>query len=80
MQGQEFKGGQFGVRLVPRGGNDPHVCIQLLGEDDENWFEIGNSFSSFWIDDLIQQLQIAKKAMEALPKDRHGYGREFESR
>ena len=73
----EFKGAQFGVKLTPRGDNDPHVCIQLLGEDDEHWFEIGDPFSSFWIDDLIQQLQNAKKALETMPKDRHGYGREF---
>lgn len=50
MENREFKGSCFGVKLVRRGEKDPHVCIQLLGEDDEYWFNIGNGFSSHWFD------------------------------
>lgn len=75
--GQEFKGLQFGVRLIQRGPNDPHVCIQLLAEDDEHWFELGNSFSAYWLDDLIMQLNTAKDALDSLPKSKDGYGHNF---
>jgi len=60
MMGTDFKGNQFGVRFESRSDNDNRVCIQLLGEDDEHWFEIGNTFSSFWLDDLISVLQTAR--------------------
>jgi hypothetical protein len=67
----ELKGIQFGVRFVERGPKDKHVCIQLLSEDDETWFEVGNSFSSFWLDDLIQVLERAKALMASNPNQNH---------
>lgn len=57
---KEFKGQCKGVRLVPRGINDPHICVQIITEDDENWFESDKSFSSAWLDELIEQLQEAR--------------------
>lgn len=70
----ELKGKQFGVRLVQRASKDEHICIQLLSEDDENWFEVGNSFSAYWLDDLISILQNAKTILEAdTLKHRWGY-------
>ena len=61
---KEFKGECKGVRLVPRGANDNHICIEILTEDDGNWFESNQSFSSYWIDDLIEQLTLAKQYMK----------------
>ena len=77
IPGQEFKGEQFGVRLIPRDRNDPHICIQLLSEDDEHWYMFGHRFSSYWIDDLIEQLNAVKYALEALPKGKDNFGHDF---
>ena len=74
---QEFKGQMFGVKLVQRDANDTHVCLQLLSEDDEHWSKVGTRFSSYWIDDLIEQLYTAKKALESLPKAKDGFGYDF---
>ena len=41
METIEFKGMCKGVRLEKRGLNDNHICVQILTEDDENWFESG---------------------------------------
>lgn len=75
---QEIKGGQSGVRFVSRGPNDDHILIQLLGEDDENWFKRGDAISSFWIDDLISTLQTAKSVLEQQAVvDEDGFGYRF---
>ena len=47
-----IKGTCVGIVLTKRGNNDPHICWQLIVEDDENWYIQRNSFSSFWILDL----------------------------
>lgn len=75
----EIKGKQFGVRFEPRGdgANDNHICIQILTEDDENWFEAGNSFSSYWLEDLITVLQTANDAMKQNAKKDGKYGYKF---
>lgn len=74
----EVKGTQFAAELVPRGQDDDHVCIQLKGKDDENGFEIGNPFSSFWLDDLIQVLQNAKAVLKSrCAEDPEGWGYKF---
>ncbi len=64
----EFKGNCKGVRLEKRGKNDNHIKVILLTEDDDNWFE-GDSFSSFWIDELIEKLIQAKKFIETQEPD-----------
>lgn len=78
----EIKGQQFGVRLDARGHEDPHVIIQLLGEDDENWFTIGNGFSSFWLDDLILVLQDTRAILMSNTQrfERESYGYRFKER
>lgn len=73
----EIRGQSFGIRFVPRGEKDPHICIQLLGEDDEHWFKVGESFSSFWIDDLIMQLKQAKLYLKTQRKREDGFGWDF---
>ena len=71
-------GEQFGVEFKQRGHKDNHICIQLLNEDDENWFDKGKSFSSYWIDDLIQVLNLAKAELESkAKKDKKGWGYVF---
>lgn len=72
------KCGQFGVRFVPRGPGDPHVCAQIISEDDGNWTTSGGSFSSFWIDDFICALQEAKKKLDSHATfQRDGFGWRF---
>lgn len=63
-----FKGDCHGVVLEKRkdweNPNDPHVCFFLIVEDDGNWFESKTGVSSSaWIDDVIEQLQIARNWM-----------------
>lgn len=73
---KEFKGHCKGVKLIKRGENDNHICLQILTEDGENWFAPANSFSSYWIDDLIEQLKIAKAYIETQEPDMHE-GRQY---
>lgn len=68
-----FKGEMFGVEIRDRGENDTHKVVTLLGEDDEFWHRI-TTFSSYWIDDLIRQLEITKAHLEKHShKGKHGY-------
>lgn len=66
---KEFKGECKGVRLRERAPNDNHICVEILTEDDENWFTSDSYFSSVWIDDLITQLQAAKAYVETQEPD-----------
>ena len=49
----EIKGEMFGLRIEEK----PEVCsgkfVQIFIEDDGNWSEFGNGFSSYWLEDLI---------------------------
>jgi len=75
---RSVKNGQFGVRFVPRGPGDPHVCVQVISEDDGNWTTSGDSFSSFWIDDLICALQAARNQLDFYAIwQRDGFGWKF---
>ena len=49
-----------GVLLTRRGTNDPHVCMQIITEDDENWFVSDSSFSSFWLPNFMTVLREAQ--------------------
>jgi len=64
----EFKGECKGVRLEKRGENDNHIIVKILTEDDESWFE-SDKFSSYWIDEMIEKLQEAKKYIESQEPD-----------
>jgi hypothetical protein len=69
-----IRGELFGAYLTPRAPNDPHLMIQLITEDDECWHHMGDSFSSYWIDDLIKTLTKTKEELANYPKDPSGYG------
>lgn len=56
----EIKGECFGIRIIKR-EDAPNDAVQILCEDDGNWFEKGEMFDAGWIDDLIEQLIAAKK-------------------
>lgn len=77
-----FKGQCTGVVLEKRKDwenlNDPHVYFFMIVEDDGNWFESKTGYaSSYWIDDTIEQLQIARDWMNKYcRKIQHGW--EFE--
>lgn len=73
---KEFKGICKGVKLTKRDKNDNHICLQILTEDDENWFVSASPFSSFWIDDLIEQLKTAKAYIETQEPDMYE-GRQY---
>jgi hypothetical protein len=75
--GQKILGKQFGIKFQARGSDDPHICVQLLGEDDENWFDFGDRFSSYWIRDLIEQLQAAEQLL-AHHEEPSGFGYRFD--
>lgn len=55
----EFKGKMFGIRLIPRGNDDKHVCFQFILEDDGFWYEMSKHSqpSTFWIADLQEVLK-----------------------
>ncbi|KAA9007258.1 hypothetical protein F4V43_01870 [Paenibacillus spiritus] len=74
----DIGGSQFGVRFTKRGREiDRHVVINIYSEDDECWFEI-DSFSSYWIDDLINVLTQTKLKLETeFKKAKDGFGYEF---
>lgn len=56
---QTFRGACVGVDLVPRGSADRHILVKILIEDDENWIE-KLSISSYWLDEMIDQLITAR--------------------
>jgi hypothetical protein len=60
---QTFLGRCMGVGLKQRGPEDLHVCLVILSEDDGNWFASDRGFSSHWTDDLLRQLQAARRWM-----------------
>jgi hypothetical protein len=59
-QFKEFKGRCMGVRLTPRGEDDPHILYEFIVEDDENWYEKVGGSSSSWLDEQMSVLQEAK--------------------
>lgn len=69
----KFLGEQFGLEIVDRG--DGHMLLQLQSEDDGTWFDIGESFSSFWLGDLEKILAATIAYIEANhKKDPDGFG------
>jgi hypothetical protein len=47
-----FVGSCLGIGLSMRGDDDNHVCIDILVEDDDNWFIGASGFSSAWLPEL----------------------------
>lgn len=72
-------GACLGIRFVERGEEDNHILLKFLVEDDENWHEKELKISSYWLDDLIDVCERAKKRLkqEAI-EDPNGWGYSFE--
>ncbi len=70
-----FLGKCHGVILTKRGGDDdPHVCVQIITEDDETWFISDSDFSSFWLPEFMSILQEAQDWMDKhCDKDEWGW-------
>jgi hypothetical protein len=47
-------GRSIGLGLRKRGADDNHVVIDVLIEDDGNWFANASGFSSFYMDELYK--------------------------
>jgi hypothetical protein len=56
-----FLGNIVGVLLHKRGQNDPHVCFQIIHEDDGYWFLSTNYMSAAWLEDWLNVLQAVKE-------------------
>ncbi len=69
---KSFLGKCHGVILTRRGKDDPHVCMQIITEDDENWFVSDSDFSAFWLPGLISVLQEAQTWIEKNCLAEHG--------
>lgn len=56
----------FGVELGPQGRNDAHVAFQIVSRNqpDDYWLCVGGTFSSAYLDDLIDQLQAARAHLQ----------------
>lgn len=59
---KKFLDKQFGLEFVDRG--DGHILIQLLSEDDEIWHKHGETFSTYWLPELIRVLQHAQNTLD----------------
>ena len=68
-----FLGNCMGVGINPRGINDDALMVTLLTEDDENWFSSNQTFNSYWLDEMITQLQAAKAYIEFQKDKPNGY-------
>lgn len=57
-----------GVRVTDRNTdkNDLHQMIEILTEDDEQWF-VSDSFSTYWLDELIDSLTEARTLLQSNP-------------
>ena len=73
-------GNCHGVLFYRRGKDDPHVCMYIITEDDENWFisESGVHCSTYWLSDLTDILIAAELWLENSPEvKKSGYSWEF---
>jgi hypothetical protein len=52
-------GKQFGVKVIRR-PDCPNDAVQIITEDDGNWFDKGQPFDAGWIEDLIGSLRAAQ--------------------
>ena len=69
------EGAQFAAIVHARSHDDPHICIRLQGEDNHQWQDMGRSFSSSWLSDLVTLLLGVERQMKqrALPDPHGGY-------
>ncbi len=74
----EFIGLHHKIRLEPSPHDDGRVMVTMFTEDDMNWIE-KDSFSSFWVDDLLEQLNRAKEYLDTRC-DKVEWGYKFKSK
>lgn len=61
----KFLGSIWGIDITQRPDDYKGLAVQILEEDDGNWFEVGEWFDDAWLDDLIEVLQQAKAYEES---------------
>jgi hypothetical protein len=77
--GDTIKGELWGVRFDKHDSTDNHIHIQLMIEDDGQWFDVDDeggsgNCSSFWLPDLINVLSRAQEVLEKHAEpDRFGF-------
>ncbi len=72
---KQFRAECIGVDLTPRAEDiDNHAMVTILIEDDEFWGE-KLTISSHWLDEIIQQLTIARQFLDTMPDDPSGCGK-----
>ena len=59
-----FIGECHGIGLKPRGAGDEHIVVDILHEDDENWFLSEAGFSSSWMEEFIDLVVVAQNWMK----------------
>lgn len=74
---KEFKGQCLGVGLSKRTPIDNHIMVNILTEDDGNWW-IANRFSSAWLSELLSKLHdatnyIKTQDLDLYAKRQYGY-------
>lgn len=79
MKTVDFKGECKGIRLVPRNSKDGdnHILVQFLTEDDGMWHEEEGLGSSYWIDELIEQLCDAREYIKTQEPDIAENGKQY---
>ena len=61
-----FLGKCLGVVLTNRMSNDPHVVLIIVSEFQDQWYATPNhiGFSSYWLEELRAQMELAQKWMK----------------
>jgi hypothetical protein len=68
---KEFLGNCIGVRVQERPGTSPSFSILI--EDDGNWSAVDVVIDTYWLDEMIEQLQAARKYIKKNAKKGLGY-------
>lgn len=68
-----IEGSCIGVGLSTRGRADSVICMTILSEDDECYFESTNGWCAWWLPHINKFLQeVEKELNEKYPKNAHG--------
>ena len=59
-----FKGSCAGVVIYRRSTNESHLCFIPICEDDGNWFVAKHGWSTYWLDELYNQMDQAYHWLE----------------
>jgi len=76
---KEIKKERFGIQLVRKATDDPHILIQLRDHPtDKDWTNLGVPFSSFHLRELSQLLEEVSEQLRKDEKpDPNGFGYQF---